>query len=265
MSVSLTKNDIHEIDEKISTDQISAAKTLVIFVGHAHSGHSLIGALLDAHPDAAISNHLNIPKLIRDHTVSEHIILKTILAQALGNIDDQAWNNTGYSYRIPDSYQGKTKRPLVIGDKQGGASTRIIRKNPELLQSLQDKFSIPIKFVHVCRNMYDNIAAFAHYWGDDQVEDKHVERYFENLETTLSIQNKIPTQDFITLEHEAFVQSPEQHLEKLYQFLGLDIDSEYIQRLCTIVNPSSHQRRNNYTWPDTLMQKIYRLKKSLHP
>ena len=47
-----------------------------------------------------------------------------------------------------------------MGDKKGGKTTRQILKkeNQQALKEIQRVLNIPVKFVHVVRNPYDNIA-----------------------------------------------------------------------------------------------------------
>ena len=47
-----------------------------------------------------------------------------------------------------------------MGDKKGGKTTRQLfhKENQEALKQIQQVLKIPLKFVHVIRNPYDNIA-----------------------------------------------------------------------------------------------------------
>ena len=40
-------------------DDFAAVRTFLLFVGHPRSGHSLVGSLLDAHPDVVVSHELD--------------------------------------------------------------------------------------------------------------------------------------------------------------------------------------------------------------
>ena len=127
MTLSISSREIKEIIGMIDDSQLDQVHSFVIFVGHAHSGHSIIGALLDAHPEVAISNEMNVPKLILDHDLNEETLQKLVLSHTLNH---SLWVNTGYKYHVENAYQGKTRFPKVLGDKKGGGSTRIIRNNP---------------------------------------------------------------------------------------------------------------------------------------
>ena len=49
----------------------------------------------------------------------------------------------------------------IIGDKKGGKTTLLLHRSTKywsLLQEIQEKVHIPIKFIHTIRNPFDNIA-----------------------------------------------------------------------------------------------------------
>ena len=71
----------------------------------------------------------------------------------------------------------------VIGSKKGGTTTRLLMKpeNMEALKQLQQHLDISLKFIHVVRNPYDNIATMLlralHKRLDADLGEK-VTRYF---------------------------------------------------------------------------------------
>ena len=54
-------------------------QTFVLFIGHARSGHSLIGAILDAHPEIIISHEYNAISKWDDNKTKSSDKLKTRL------------------------------------------------------------------------------------------------------------------------------------------------------------------------------------------
>lgn len=255
MTIKITKAQINDICAQIDDEQIMGVKQFVMFVGHAHSGHSLIGALLDSHPQAAISNHVNVPKLLVDHQLNPQQLMKVVLYYALHNNADDSWINTGYSYQTKNGHQGTVTHPTVLGDKQGGASTRILMMHPQLITQLQDMFADKLKVVFVYRNVFDNIAAFAHYMKED-VSGKPTQRYFENLQTSLNLRQVLKKNQWFQLSHEDFIKTPQQHLKSLFDALQLDYTDDMINNSTSIVNKEPHQRRKSIQWSPTLIDYI---------
>ena len=246
MTLKLQKEEINKINQLITDSQITKVESIIMFVGHAHSGHSLIGSLLDAHPDIAISNHVNIPNLLLKHNLAKNEIYKILLYISMQNKKPLSWKNTEYSYKQDKSFQGKTQNPIILGDKQGGASTRILMNNPLLLNKLLGVFSDKLKVIFVHRNVFDNIAAFSYYM-EEELSQKHIDRYFKNLEEVYKIKESINKRNWFSLCHEKFISSPVEHLAKLYKFLEIKPDCN-VENLTKLVNKKPKTRKENINW-----------------
>ena len=101
-------------------------KTVCLFIGYPRSGHSLIAALLDAHPDIIIGMEwgalLHVYFGYKKKQLFYSLIRNSYLFSKKKN---NIW--TGYSYKIHGGWQGKFRKLLVIGDKQGGRTSIIIK------------------------------------------------------------------------------------------------------------------------------------------
>ena len=102
-------------------DAVAQNASLLIFVASGRSGHTLVGSLVDAHPNAMVSNELNLPALFIKHSERprqfflEHMMANSLMCGILGR------TQTGYSYSVPGAYTGQWRdRISVIGDKKGG-------------------------------------------------------------------------------------------------------------------------------------------------
>ena len=126
------------------------------FVGYARSGHSLIGSLLNAHREMVVSNELNSLRFVQ-HGFRRNQVFALVLARdaMFGNMG-RLW--TGYDYSVPNQFQGRFTRLKVIGDKQGGGSTRRLREDLGLIERLRRVVGVPIRVLHVTRNPFDNIS-----------------------------------------------------------------------------------------------------------
>jgi hypothetical protein len=92
-----------------------------LFIGYPRSGHSLVGSLIDAHPHAVISHELDTIKLVK-MGFSQRQIFSLILNNSKAfSRSGRIW--TGYSYKVPNQYQGEFKELRIIGDKCGNQTT----------------------------------------------------------------------------------------------------------------------------------------------
>jgi hypothetical protein len=236
-------------------------KCFLIFVGYPRSGHTLIAALLDAHPSIMVSiewgalSHLRMGyrKNGMLYAVEKHSRLFT---QKLSNV----W--TGYSYRVEGQWQGRSDRVLVMGDKLAGQTSKILRECPELLDELKKLVEVEIKIVHVIRNPFDTITTIAYRAlekSTDPLAEPDLpgfsEKYFERagVVNDLKMKGGYPIFD---LYHEDFIRDPGGKLAELLEFLGLDYDEKYLSSCSGIVYPSPHKRRKDYYWPDELKNAV---------
>jgi hypothetical protein len=66
-----------------------------MFLGYPRSGHSMIGALLDAHPEMAVAHELNVLRLLKENR-SRGYVLGQILANSRDRAD-RGRKRSGYS------------------------------------------------------------------------------------------------------------------------------------------------------------------------
>ena len=50
----------NEVKKKLSQSVIDHVKTFVFFIGHGHSGHSIVGSIMDSHPNMVIASEVDV-------------------------------------------------------------------------------------------------------------------------------------------------------------------------------------------------------------
>jgi hypothetical protein len=131
-----------------------------LFVGYPRSGTTLVGSLLDAHPDVVVATELDVLRYVGLGLRRDQLFSLILRRQREFAAAGQRW--TGYDYAIPGQYQGTYDRLRVIGDKRAGQSTNQLRERPELLDRLRNAVGVPIRVFHVFRSPYDTAATMAH-------------------------------------------------------------------------------------------------------
>src|SRR5688572_21385517 len=132
-------------------------KTFCCFVGHGRSGGTLVGALLNAHPNIVMSNELNALRRLR-LGLSAQQLFRVIYLVSRRQVQRGSIGGGGYSYQVHGQWQGGHQRLTVIGDRKAGATAYEIAQNPGLLDLFARKVELQKKFVHVIRNPFDTIA-----------------------------------------------------------------------------------------------------------
>ena len=234
-------------------DDFDRVTSFCLFVGYPRSGHSIVGALVNAHRDAVIAHELNAPELILNGCTRE-VLYSRILARAYWfNLRGNATNHT---YRVPNQWQGRFAALRVIGDKRGGAVTRAIAAEPDFLARVRSLVGVPLRLVHVVRNPFDNISAISIWHGMSLAES--VDFYFRHAQTTVMLDALCRPGEVITLRHEAMIRDPRSVLSGLFAFLGMEQYPGYMEDCCGVVFRAPTHTRRTVDWPAALVRAVER-------
>jgi hypothetical protein len=235
--------------------------TYCLFIGYQRSGHSLIGALIDAHPHAAMGMEVDTLHLVESGYGRNQIFYclvrnSEVFTKSLGNI----WTN--YTYRVPGQFQGSYKELKVIGDKKGGKSTLRLGKDYSLYDRLSELAGCRIRVLHVIRHPLDNISTMVirhtppgSIPGHADILEK-IDYYFNKVEINdhLRKSGKI---DYLDIWHEDFVDQPEQQLIRIMEFIGLEPFPDYISACSSIIYREPRKSRFGLQWPPDLERFVY--------
>lgn len=235
-------------DRKLFED----VETYCMFIGYPRSGHSLIGALLDAHPNMIIAHELGALKHIHAGFSKRQIFY--LLLEKSRKFAGTGRKGVNYSYVVPNQWHGRYRKLQIIGDKQGETATLRLQARPWLLQRTRDVIGERIKFIHVIRNPYDNIRTISLKTKRfKQGLKKSIEYYFSLCNTVLEIKKQIEAHDLFELKHEAFIDSPKTYLKELCNFLGVDASHDYLNDCVNIVYKDPHKNRYDVQWSQELI------------
>lgn len=234
-------------------------KTYCLFIGYPRSGHTLYGALLDAHPQCVISHELNVLELLKQDK-SKSQIFNAILSNSQSNAL-KGRKNEGYNYIVKNQWQGKYAELQVIGDKQGGRTSRMLSVEPELLVQLSNILGIQIKILHVFRNPFDNLASRSKGGRLEKKEfnnavlKKDIEKHFVQA----SVNDKIRKDGVfkvLDIQHEDFISNPIDGLKRICDFLGLQPTDDYLKDCTAIVFNKPHKTRHDIDFPEELIKTV---------
>jgi Sulfotransferase family len=234
---------------KKNRELFDGVETYCMFIGYPRSGHSLIGSLLDAHPNAVIAHELDALRFVKAG-FDKHQLYQLLLDNSR-RFTQRGRGWTGYAYEVPHQWQGRFDDLRVIGDKKGGRSTIQLAKNLELLHQLQKTVATEIKFVHAIRNPYDNVATMykrALEHGYNSALMTTVEDYISRCEMNADLKKRLEKGKMLDVCHESFIGDPKSSLRELCDFLGLGYDEDYLAACASIVFESPHRSRYDIEW-----------------
>ena len=218
--------------------------TYFMFIGHSRSGHSLIGSLLDAHPDVICGHELGVLKYVYAGYTGRQIYY--LLLENSRRFTQDGRKYSGYSYRVPNQWQGKFRKLKVIGDKQAAGAVLRLKARPRLLERLQSTVGGPVKFIHVVRNPYDNISTMARKEGMDTRQA--IGYYFSLCETVMDLKIRINPSDLFEIRHEALISNAKGGIRKMCEFLGVDAPDDYLEDCAGIVFSTPRKTRGQHPW-----------------
>lgn len=222
--------------------------TYCMFVGYARSGHSLIGALLDAHPNVIIADQLDALECIQAG-IGKHDLFAQLLHNSQSSVA-RGRARGGHAYAVPGQWQGRFTTLRVIGDKKGQRATLRLREDPELLRTLEQMIGLPVKLFHVIRNPYDNIATkYVKRSRHGPVDLRGlIEEHFGLCQTVAEIKRRLNNGNMFDLHHESMVENPIRSLRALCEFLGINCPDDYVTACARIVFSSPNKSRHDIEW-----------------
>jgi len=229
------------LDHRKELDQLQG---YCMFVGYPRSGHSLVGSLINAHPEAVVAHETNLLRYLRYGFPRQ--VLLGILLHRDREFGTRGRSGSGYDYRVTDQYQGRFTRLRVIGDKRGRASTKLLGEDPELLRKLKQRLRLPLRVIHHVRNPFDNIATMARRAGEPV--ERAAYRYFRLVEWATTSFQTLSAGELVTSHHEDFVGNPRNELARLIRFLDLEPPEDYLDACTRLVFDSPRRSRDQYEW-----------------
>lgn len=225
-------------------------ETYCMFIGYGRSGHSLVGSLLDSHPEAAIAHELDAMRYFQAGFGRDQVY--ALILDNERQLAERGRSTGVYNYAVPDQWQGRFQRLRVIGDKKGGRSTFRMLGNPGLVSRVRRAVGVPIRFIHVARNPYDNITTMR---LGNTLEDT-IDRYFTLCQGVAETKRLAGEGEVLDLHHEAFLAEPKATLRQLCHFVGLEADEAYLDACASILYTSANKTRSKAPWTPELISAV---------
>jgi hypothetical protein len=231
------------------SDEYADLQAFCLFVGYPRSGHSLVGSLLDAHPEIVIAHEANALKLVSADGASRRLLIETLIDNS-SRQSRRGRKSSGYSYAVEGQWQGRARTLRVIGDKSAQHSSNRISRDPQELVALERVVGAPLKLIHVTRNPYDTVARIALTRGaarEDAVTAAIA--FFARLADTTD-ELTAGRHGALTVRYESFARQPQLELRRICEFLGVDAADSYLDACAHIVVSAPRHTRELVDWSE---------------
>lgn len=233
--------------------EFAGLSAYVEFIGYPRSGHTLIGSLLDAHPQIVIANELGALRyLTLGFSMPQIYALLLRSSRDFTTKGRQSWY--GYQYGIEGQWQGGRYTTLrVIGDKQGMGTSLRLGERPWLLDRLRQQGK-PLRFIHTHRNFFDSISTQARRRG--QPLRQTAAQFIAMLDSVEIQRRRMDAAEWFDLGHEDFIRDPRGRLQALAAFLGVEAPDGWLEACASIVFAKPRQPRFEVEWPPELIEQV---------
>jgi hypothetical protein len=223
-------------------------RAFCLFAGYGRSGHSLVGSLLDAHPDVVVAHEANALRLVAEGMGREELF--SALIENSRRSFERGRKQSGYSYVVEGQWQGRVRTLRVIGDKSGGRTTKLIGRAG--LGRFARLVGLPLRVVHQVRNPYDTIARRSLVRKDGVPKRSVAEAIADyavmtEINAGLIARGRYPV---TTIRHEELIADPQRELARLCEFLGIEPEGSYLDACAAIVYESPSRTRDRVEWSD---------------
>ena len=266
----------------LSQADVEGVEKFVFFIGYPRSGHSIIGSMMDAHPNMVIAHEYFLfqqwdtaeRQKLKNKTYLFNVLYRDSIEDAvnpkgLRNVKD---THKGYTLAVNSTWQGRFRQLKVIGDKSGGQTCLQWNLNAgnvrvyyrELLHTVR----IPIHVLHVVRNPYDIIATNVLYnapiGAGHQLDTKYPateEKKYDNppllkkmttfvlaLADAVTSMTKQLDLNLLQLHNRDFVKDTKRVMRRICDFVEVECTEEYLQGCYDKTKRVISRSRNLVVW-----------------
>ena len=266
---------------------VDHVKTFVFFLGHGHSGHSIVASLMDSHPHMVISHEVDLFTKLSKGIIAPNKtkIFNAIWGNTVKTIIDgvRARNGKGYNLIVDSACEGRYADYIdVIGDKKGSKTVSLLWKNSEkwlaafkILKSL----NVTLKVILVLRNPYDVIASsllldsyiynmkysfsrFANIKKNNaiitfspDVINSFIDDYFTYIRVIMDGKKEYNL-DIIEIHNKDLILDPRGTLLKLCGSLGVTCSDSYLDICSNKIYDTESRTRHLVNWTDEGLQMV---------
>ena len=245
-----------EVARDTSINEMTDEKWIT-FIGHGRSGHTIVSAILDSHPNVRISEEQKYIKRWHTQGWTKDRILKHLLESGQGKERRHK--------ALPGSgawVDGKHKR-LAVGDKWGYDAVGLLRvgkADADILDQFSKYMGMKLKVIHTIRDPHDNICAwldspkYQRQWGlGNELYRMSIRQYARFYGTAFKLLTKY---DHFNLYNDKLIMEPRETLTALCEYLELPVVEPWLTNAVNSVFKKPNIRSANREWPPKWLANI---------
>lgn len=226
----------------------------ITFIGEGRSGHTIISAILDSHPNIRMAEEQKcITRWYRDNC-SRKAILNIVKTCGQGK--------ERMHMALPGSLTWE--EPLLyVGDKVGWDAVNLVKKqgaSTNVLDEFGKHMGMDVKVIHTIRDPHENISAwidspkYQRQWPELEMRTKMCIRRYARFYSTANL--LLDTKPTFTLYNEEICTLPRETLSKLCSFLEIPESEPWFTNAANAVFKKPHKRSDTVNWDKELYDMV---------
>ena len=268
----------------LSQSEVEGVEKFVFFVGYPRSGHSIIGSVMDAHPNIVIPHEyflfsecasqleVGASIFVNKSQLFNELYKYSYLSSKCGWRSD---SNTrkGYNLDVGSQWQGTFRQLRVIGDKSGGKTTQVMQSGTgkKCLEQMSGSLNLQIIAVHVVRSPYDMIATRILYQlstlGGTKASDHLHRRVKPGLGVLMANTNGVFSQaravevvskkvTVVEIHIEDYIKDPRSCVLKICSALEVPCPQDYVEECYQKAYRNVSRSRDLIEWEPVILHRV---------
>lgn len=230
-------------------------KSFCLIIGNSRSGSTILGSIVDAHPNAIVANETMASQVFW-RGLSRSDILGEIIDNSSANYRSGRQSEE-YQYQIGAAPDSKST-VRVYGDKIWNPATLLLHGDYNLISSLENKLEANVILIASIRNPFDTIATM-HKRSKAPIEDR-IRWYFMHCDALAAIEAKMTKSDFLISYHEQLIDSPYEEISRISRALRLPVDPLHFKNVDRFLYKRPSNSRVSIEWTiaevDEILQRM---------
>jgi Sulfotransferase family len=224
----------------------------LFFVGFPHSGSSLVGSLLNSHPEIVVSHEADVLRYVKPGIPRAMLLEFALEGDRRFARIGRRWMDIDYGF--PGTCQGAFVRLRVVGDKKAQRSVRRVQEDPAILDRLRRTVGVPIRVLHIVRNPYDNITSMAR--RPEEPLSEVIDHYRGVADAVDFARSRLDSSEFLAVRYEAIASDPAGRMSEICRFIGVDAPEAYLAICQCFIHPSRGRSRDRIEWPPEARREV---------
>ena len=232
-------------------------KSFCLIIGNSRSGSTILGSIVDAHPNAIVANETMASQVFW-RGLSKSDILGEIIENSSANFQSGRQSEE-YQYQIGAAPDSKSA-VYVYGDKIWNPATLLLHGDYDLISGLEKTLEAKVVLIASIRNPFDTIATM-HKRSKAPIEDR-IRWFFMHCDALAAIEAKMIKSNFLISYHEQLIDCPDEEISRISRALMLPFDHQHLKNVDRLLYRRPSNSRSSIEWTmaevDQILERMQR-------